>query len=190
MPADTDLRPRGAAPDAAAPAATRATAPTQRTTLWRTRGVALAFATASLCLPAAQAHGVRAGDLVIDHPYAVPMAAGATEGAAYLRSVKNRGAVADRLVGATSPRAASVVLRRRVGDGATVRLQDIGSIKVPPGGELRLRHDGDIQLALLGVRPALRDGDRFPLRLRFERAGEVELTVWVQTPRSDAGHRH
>jgi len=136
------------------------------------------------------AHGVRAGDLVIDHPYAVPMAAGATEGAAYLRSVKNRGAVADRLVGATSPRAASVVLRRRVRDGATARQQDIDSIELPPGAELRLRHDGDVQLALVGVKPALRDGDRFPLRLRFERAGEVEVSVWVQTPRSDTGHRH
>ncbi len=143
-----------------------------------------------LWLPTAQAHGVRAGDLVIDHPYAVPMAAGATDGAAYLRSVKNRGALADRLIGASSPRAASVVLRRRARDGATARLQDIDSIELPLGAEMRLRHDGDTQLALLGVTPPLRDGDRFPLRLRFERAGEVEVTVWVQTPRSDAGHRH
>jgi hypothetical protein len=69
----------------------------------------------------AHAHGVRAGELVIDHPYAVPMTAGATDGAAYLRSVKNRGVLGDRLIGATSPRAASVVpaaARSRRRDGA------------------------------------------------------------------------
>ena len=138
----------------------------------------------------AHAHGTRVGDLVIEHPYAVPMVAGADGGAAYLRSVQNRGVRADRLIGASSPRAASVVLRRRVRDGATVRLQDIDSIELPPGAEMRLRHDGDTQLALLGVKPALRDGDRFPLSLRFERAGEVEVSVWVQTPRNDTGHPH
>jgi|JI9StandDraft_2_1071091.scaffolds.fasta_scaffold281734_2 copper(I)-binding protein len=138
----------------------------------------------------AHAHGVRAGELVIDHPYAVPMTAGATDGAAYLRSVKNRGVLGDRLIGATSPRAASVVLRRRVRGGATAPVQAIDFVELPPGAELRLRHDGDVQLALVGVSPPLRDGDRFPLRLRFERAGEVDVTVWVQTPRRDAGHRH
>lgn len=186
MQGPADIRPRGVLPGSLAPRAVES--PTQAPS--RTRRLVLVAAVAWLGLPSAQAHGVRAGDLVIDHPYAVPMAAGATEGAAYLRSVKNRGAVADRLVGATSPRAASVVLRRRVRGGATARQQDIDSVELPPGAELRLRHDGDVQLALVGVKPALRDGDRFPLRLRFERAGEVEVSVWVQTPRSDTGHRH
>lgn len=137
-----------------------------------------------------RAHGSRVGDLIIDHAYALPMATGADDGAAFLRSLKNRGTQADRLVGASSPRAASVVMRRRVRDGTQERTLDVRSIELPPGAELRLRHDGDLQLALLGVKPALRDGDRFPLRLRFERAGEVEVSVWVQTPRNDTGHRH
>jgi len=42
-------------------------------------------------------------------------------------------------------------------------------------------------------RQPLKDGDRFPMTLRFEKAGEREVMVWVQQPRDAAaasGHRH
>ncbi len=44
---------------------------------------------------------------------------------------------------------------------------------------------------LMGLKAPFKDGDRFPVTLTFERAGDREVMVWVQTPRGAAGdERH
>jgi hypothetical protein len=148
----------------------------------------LAALALALAAPAARAHGSRVGDIVVDHPYAVPMPAGARNGAAYLRSLSNRGRQPDRLLGASTPRARRVELQRSTRDGDVLRMRAIDAIELPPGAELRLRHGGELHLMLVDVNPPLRDGQRFALRLRFERAGEIALNVWVQTPREALPH--
>ena len=52
---------------------------------------AFALLGASIATPA-HAHDFRAGQLVIDHPYATPSLAGTPNGVAYLRGIRNRGA--------------------------------------------------------------------------------------------------
>ncbi len=126
----------------------------------------------------ALAHDFHAGALRIDHPYATPSDAGAADGAAYLRGVRNAGAQADQLMGASTPVAERVVLQRQ-SDGAPVT-----AIELAPGAETLLRHDGPYRLALIGLRQALRDGERVDLTLHFARAGEVTVKAWVQTPRT------
>ena len=130
---------------------------------------------------AVQAHGSRAGDLQIDHPYALPSMPGATEGSAHLRALSNRGHTADRLLGASTAVAEAVELQRAG--------QPVASIELPPGATLALRHDGAWRLLLKGLKAPLVNGQRFALRLRFEHAGEREVTVWVQQPRA-AAHAH
>ncbi len=137
-------------------------------------------------------HGSRVGDVVVDHPYATPTPSGARNGAAFLRRINNRGKQADRLVVASSPVAQAVEFHRSVREGDVMRMRPIDAINVPAQAEITLRHDGDLHLMLVGLKEPLRDGERFPMRLHFERAGEVEVTVWVQTPHAGAGagHRH
>ena len=44
---------------------------------------------------------------------------------------------------------------------------------------------------LMGLQRPLVLGERFALTLRFERAGEREVMVWVQQPRAgSAAHAH
>ena len=46
---------------------------------------------------------------------------------------------------------------------------------------------------LIDLKQPLKDGERFPMTLRFEHAGEREVMVWVQRPRDAAGahaHKH
>jgi len=157
------------------------------------RRVCLGLAAAVLGTPAL-AHDFKLGPLRIDHPYAMPTPPGAANGAAYLRGIRNTGDQADRLVGASTPVARAVEIHRSVVDAQNVmRMRAIDHIALPPQAEVRLRHGGEYHLMLIDLKQPLKDGDRFPMTLRFEKAGEREVMVWVQQPRSAAGaheHRH
>lgn len=148
---------------------------------------ALALAMA-LALPLAHAHDVRAGDLRIDHPYATPTRPGLSTGAVYFRGIRNTGQAADRLLSARTPAAARVEIHRMQMDGEVMKMRAVPALELPPGATVPLRHgssDGH-HLMLLELSAPLKDGDRFPVRLNFERAGEHEVMVWVQTPRDQA----
>lgn len=136
----------------------------------------------------AHAHGVNAGDLALDHPYAVPSAAGATHGKAYLRGIRNTGAHPDRLLDASTPVANKVTLHRLLLNANGLREEPVQTIDLPARSTTRLRHTGDYQLTLLGLRTPLKDGDTFELTLRFQHAGQRAVTVWVQTPRQPMAH--
>ena len=141
---------------------------------------------------ASYGHGDTLGDLVLDHPYALPSLAGVNNGAAYLRGIRNRGGRADRLIGASSPAAGRVALHRMALNGGVMRMREIDAIELPAGVVTPLRHGGDYHLMLIGLRQPLKEGDRIELTLKFEQAGSQTVKVWVQTPHSGPGgeHRH
>ena len=76
----------------------------------------------------------RAGDIVIDHPYAL---AGGTS--VYLRTLRNSGKLPDRLLGASSPTLGRVALlldmkaSLRLGDtvALTLHFENAGKVTVP-----------------------------------------------------------
>lgn len=140
--------------------------------------------------PPALAHGSRQGGLVVDHAYALPTPPGARTAAVYLRRLANQGPAADRLLGAETPIASRAAWHRSALDERQVmRMQEVPVMELPAGFDRALRHGGEWHLMLEGLRAPLRDGDRFELTLRFERAGAVKVQVWVQQPRvRDAGH--
>jgi len=154
----------------------------------------LALAAALALAPsAATAHDFKAGGVVIDHPYATPTPAGARTGAVYFRALRNGGREADRLLGARTTVAASIEIHRGTVDANDVmRMRPIDAIELPPGAAPNLRHGGELHLMLVDLKAPLKEGERFPVWLRFERAGEREVTVWVQRPRDggSGGHRH
>jgi copper(I)-binding protein len=162
-----------------------------RRALIRLGGLGLLTAGLGSWAPLARAHGTKAGDLAIDHPYAPPTPPGATTGAVYFRGLRNRGSGADRLLAAETPAAERVEFHEMQLDGDVMRMRAHATLALPAGAELPARHGQRWHLMLLGLKAPLKLGDRLPLRLRFERAGVVEVTVWVQAPRGDAGeHSH
>ena len=158
----------------------------------RFHAVSAALAASAALAGPALAHDFRLGPLRIDHPYATPTPPGASTGAAYLRGIRNTGEQADRLIGASTPAARAVEIHRSVIDAQNVmRMRAIDGIDLPPKGEVQLRHGGEHHLMLIGLQQPLNNGDRFPMTLRFEKAGEREVTVLVQQPRDAAGaHQH
>ena len=136
------------------------------------------------------AHDYRAGSVSIDHPFATPTPPGARNGAVYFRTLENRGAQADALTGASTSVSASVEIHRITRTHDVARMREADRIDLPAGTRIAVRPGGDWHLMLVGLNKPLVDGERFSLRLRFERGGEQEVTVWVQRAREATGHRH
>lgn len=159
---------------------------TRRTTL---------LAMAALASPLVWAHDFRAGDLRVDHPHALPSRPGLRTGGVYLRTIRNGANQSDRLVAARTPVAERVEIHHMRLDGDVMRMRAVSALEIPARGQVALRHgsaDGH-HLMLHGLKAPLADGQRFPVTLVFERAGELEVVVWVQSPRrpgeaADAGH--
>jgi copper(I)-binding protein len=152
------------------------------------------LATGLIAVRSAGAHGFRAGAIVIDHPYATPTPGGARTGAVYFRTLKNTGREADRLLSATTTAAESMELHSSTIVDNVMRMRPLAAIDLLPGADLKVRHGGEIHLMLIGLKAPLKNGDRFTVRLKFERAGEHDVVVQVQQPRTDGkpppGHNH
>ncbi|TCP15119.1 hypothetical protein EV683_10236 [Crenobacter luteus] len=154
----------------------------------------IALAALALILPvAALAHDYALKDLHIDHPWSRSTAPGAPSGAAYL-VLDNRGDSADTLVGASSPRAGRVEIHRHEHDGGVMRMRRVdGGVTVEPGKTVRFE-PGGYHLMLMRLKAPLKAGERFPLTLRFARAGAVDVEVAVDDgkgqPASPAHHGH
>lgn len=129
-------------------------------------------------------------DLRVAHPYARATPPGARAGGAFL-TIENRGAQGDRLIGAASPAAGAVELHTMSMDGNVMRMRAVSAIEIPPGGTVALK-PGGFHVMLLDLKRPLAAGDRFPLKLTFERAGSVDVIVEVEAmvPAADAAHGH
>ena len=133
------------------------------------------------------AHDYQAGDLQIGHPYARTTPPGATTAGAYL-SIDNKGKTAEKLLRVTSPVAGLVELHSMSMDGNVMRMRAVTAIDVAAGATVKLA-PGGLHVMLQELKRPLKKGDRVPLTLVFERAGEVKLELAVQDAAAAAtGH--
>jgi copper(I)-binding protein len=127
----------------------------------------------------ARAEEVRAGDLVITQAWSRATPGGAKIGGGYL-TIENRGSVADRLTGGSADVASSVqVHEMSVKDGVmTMRPLDKG-LAIEPGKTVKLA-PGGYHLMLHDLKGPLKQGDKLPVTLEFEKAGRVKVSFDVQ----------
>lgn len=97
-------------------------------------------------------------------------------------TITNKGAVADRLLSASSPVAARVEIHAItvVGDGLRMREREAG-LALPPGTTLTLKPRG-YHLLLKGLKAPLEPGSRASVTLAFENAGKMEIELVVEAP--------
>ena len=154
--------------------------------------LAHALLAAALCLAAiaADAHGATAGDIAIGHPFATPSIPGSPNGAAYLASIENKGAGADRLVSASTPAAARVEIHTMSVDAQGVmRMREVDGIALGPKARVQMKPGAGLHLMLIGLKEPLKEDASFPMTLEFERAGKVEVKVIVGQPKpGEAAH--
>lgn len=140
----------------------------------------------SLAALAAQAHEFTVGEIAIGHPYARATAPGQPTGGGFLR-LENRGKVDDRLLSASADVGRATELHTMKMEGDVMRMREVGAIDLPAGKYVELK-PGALHLMFIGLKGPLKEGDKFPLRLKFEKAGEVTVTVNVEAAGADHSH--
>lgn len=140
---------------------------------------AASLAMALLVAPARAAEGqAKAGDVIVSDVWSRALPAVSTTGAAYM-TLTNDGRAPDRLLRVSSPAAERAELHTHLNDDGVVRMRPVSAIEVEPGSSIVLA-PGGLHVMLFGLKQPLAAGTRFPLRLTFERGGEVEVIVQVR----------
>lgn len=127
----------------------------------------------------ARAEDVKAGDLVISQAWSRATPGGAKVAGGFL-TIANKGAAPDRLIGGSADVAGKLeVHEMAMNDGVmTMRPLDKG-LTIEPGKTVKLA-PGGYHLMLFDLRSPLRQGDKLPVTLEFEKAGKVKLSLDVQ----------
>jgi hypothetical protein len=107
---------------------------------------------------------------------------GVDVGAAYLTIVG--GPTDDRLTSATTERASMVHLHTIEESGGVAKMRAVEGIAVPAGKRVVLAPKGT-HIMLMGLGRPLVPGEKFPLTVRFEKAGERTVEVVVQPAGAD-----
>ena len=140
----------------------------------------------------ARAEEVKAGDLVITQAWSRATPGGAKIGGGYL-TIENKGSAPDRLIGGSADVAGKVeVHEMAMNNGVmTMRALDKG-LAIEPGKSVKLA-PGGYHLMLMDLKSPLKQGDKLPVTLEFEKAGKIKLTfdvqgIGAQAPAGAGGH--
>ena len=147
----------------------------------------IAGLTIGIAASAAYAHSFKLGEIAIGHPYARATAPGQPTGGAFL-SLDNEGPD-DTLISASASVAKSVELHTMKMEGDVMRMRQIDGVPLPRGKMVELK-PGEMHVMLIGLNAPLKEGDKFPMKLKFAKAGEVEVTVNVEAPGAMHDHEH
>lgn len=128
------------------------------------------------------------GALTIHHPWARAVPSAAVRNSAAFFTVENKGA-ADRLVGVSGSVADKLEIHTMVREAGVMRMREVKALDIPANGKLELK-PGGLHIMLIGLKSPLKEGDRFPLTLRFEKAGEVKVDVFAEKGHHHHGHDH
>jgi copper(I)-binding protein len=124
----------------------------------------------------------------VENPWTRPTPPSAKLGAGYL-TVVNAGA-ADRLVGASSPAAARVEMHVTLRDGEIMRMREVKAFDLPAKGRLELKPAG-AHLMFIDLKRPFKAGDKVPVTLKFDKAGEVKVDLLVgKQPAQPEQHKH
>ena len=128
----------------------------------------------------------------IEKPWTRASAPGAQVAGGYML-IRNDGAAGDRLVQASSPAAARVELHVHISKDGVMQMREVKGYDVPAKGAFALK-PGGAHLMFIDLKRPLKEGDKVPVTLRFEKAGEVsaqfEVGAMGSTSPPPAQHKH
>lgn len=135
--------------------------------------IAAAFATSP------HAEDVKAGDLVISQAWARATPGGAKTGGGFL-TIENKGSTPDKLIGASADAVGKVEVHEMTTNDGVMKMRPVeGGLAIDPGKTVKLA-PGGYHLMMMGLKAPLKQGDKLPVTLQFEKAGKVAVTLDVQ----------
>ncbi len=118
--------------------------------------------------------------IVVEKPFSRATPAGSKVGAGYM-TITNKGAAADRLVSASSPVAGEVQVHEMTMQNGVAKMRALpGGLPIEAGKTVTLAPGGN-HLMLMGLKAPLKQGDKVPVTLNFEKAGKVDVTLDIQS---------
>jgi periplasmic copper chaperone A len=141
----------------------------------------LAYATLFSTLLAAPAFAdeVKAGDLVITQAWSRATPGGAKIGGGYL-TIENKGSAPDRLIGAAGEVAGKIEVHEMAMNNGVMTMRPLDNgLTIEPGKTVKLA-PGGYHLMMFDLKSPLKQGDKVPLTLEFEKAGKVTVSLDVQ----------
>jgi periplasmic copper chaperone A len=112
----------------------------------------------------------------VEGAWARPTVNGQAGGGGYLTLIGTT--QSDRLLSVKSNVAKSVELHRMDMDGNVMRMREVDAVDVPAGQTVQLK-PGGLHLMFVGLTQTLKNGATIPLTLRFEKGGEVKVSMKV-----------
>ena len=136
----------------------------------------IALALAVSAAPAL-AQEFKAGDIVIEKPWARATPKGAEVGGAYM-TIENKGATPDRLTGGSAD-FANVEIHQMKSDNGVMEMREVpGGLNIPAHGSVGLAPSG-YHIMFTHLAHPLNKGDTVKATLNFEHAGPVEVEFKV-----------
>ena len=143
------------------------------------RALVAAFLISMTSMPGAFSHEMKIGDLLLTDLWSRATPTGAKVGAAYL-TIENKGNAPDRLIETTSPVAHADVHEMATVDGV-MRMRPLGEgVVIPPGQKVTFG-PGGYHIMMTELKGPLKEGELLHVKLRFEKAGEVDATFHVRS---------
>ena len=127
----------------------------------------------------AQADDVKAGDLVISQAWSRATPSGAKVAGGYL-TIENKGTAPDRLVGGSGDVAGKLEVHEMATENGVMKMRALDQgLVIEPGKTVKLA-PGGYHLMMFDLKNPLKQGDKVPVTLEFEKAGKVTLSLDVQ----------
>ena len=127
----------------------------------------------------ARAQEVKAGDLVITQAWSRATPAGAKVAGGYL-TVENKGASPDRLISGSGEFAGKIEIHEMAMNNGVMTMRPLDKgLAIEPGKTVKLA-PGGYHLMLMDLKNPIKQGEKVPLELQFEKAGKVTVSLDVQ----------
>ena len=148
--------------------------------------LALTIAATTLGLGSSvHAQEAKVGNIKIENAYTRSTVPGQQVAGGFMK-IENKGGV-DQLISASSPVAGEVQLHEMAMEGNVMKMRQVKDIAVPAGGAVELK-PGGLHLMFMNIKAPLAAGESVPVKLKFAKAGEVEVKMPVNAMGAGAGH--
>jgi len=143
------------------------------------RSIASAALVTALSATFVAAAEIKAGDLAISQAWSRATPGGAKVAGGFL-TIENKGTTADRLLSGTAEIAGKVEIHEMSMDNGVMKMRPLDKgLPIEPGKTVLLA-PGGYHIMLMDLKAGLKQGEKVPVTLQFEKAGKVQVTLDVE----------